>query len=283
LAVILIVLSLSQAPHGEADTLISGFNGNLSSTLGIDWQVFGPNWSTQFVPQLSEGTGALRVQHNPNWQVGLKLAGGEALAQLVIASDTLEFDAVGAFGMAWRQVFAVLNGNNEYVGFSQTPEFGLGVPSEATPFNHIVIDLTDVNGAAAGGQNWKALAQAWLNAPAGPTRSYLELLIGFQGDSNAPTADFNLDTFVDGHDYLIWQQNVGNMEAGLEQGDTNFDAVVDGTDLSQWAIEFGRPVQSTIDNVMFGTNAVVAIPEPATLASGVLGVLFMAVRRRQPS
>jgi hypothetical protein len=275
---------MGHAARATADTLLSGFNTDLSSSLGVDWVVSEPSWSTQFVPQLSEGTGALKVRHNPNWQVGLKLVGGDALAQLITMSDTLELDATGVAGQAWRQVFVVLNGNNEHVGWQQTEEFGLAVPSEEEPFNHIVIDLVDGNRNAAGEQNWKAMAQAWLNAPA-ETKTYLEIFIGFQGGSNAPTADFNFDTFVDGQDFLIWQQNFGNTAAGPEQGDTNFDAIVDGIDLETWKAQFGSPVVSTIDNIMFKTNvpAVAAIPEPTAAASGLIAVILTAAgcRRRR--
>lgn len=273
---------MGQAGRATADTLLSSFDDNLSSSLGVDWVVSEPTWGTQFVPQLSEGTGALKIRHNTNWQVGLKLVGGDALAQLITTSDTLEMDAIGAYGQAWRQVFVVLNGNNEHVGWQQTEEFGLPVPSEEAPSTHIVIDLNDANRNAAGAQNWKAMAQAWLNAPV-ETKTYFEFFIGFQGGSNTPTADFNFDTFVDGQDFLIWQQNFGNMEAGPEQGDTNFDAIVDGVDLEAWKGEFGGAVVSTIDNIMFKTNApaVTAIPEPTAAASGLIALILTAARCRR--
>lgn len=273
---------MGQAARATADTLLSGFNTDLSSSIGVDWVVSEPTWSTQFVSQLSEGTGALKVKHNPNWQVGLKLVGGGALAQLIVANDTLELDATGVAGQAWRQVFVVLNGNNEHVGWQQTEEFALNVPSEEEPFNHIVIDLADGNRNAEGAQNWKAMAQAWLNAPP-ETKTYLEIFIGFQGGSNTPTADFNFDTFVDGQDFLIWQQNFGNTAAGPEQGDTNFDAIVDGLDLEAWLAQYGSPVVSTIDNIMFKTNppAVAAIPEPTAAASGLIAMILTAAGRRR--
>jgi hypothetical protein len=273
---------MGQAARATADTLLSGFDSDLSSSLGVNWEVSEPSWSAQFVSQLSEGTGALKVKHNANWQVGLKLVGSDALAQLITTSDTLELDATGVAGQAWRQVFVVLNGNNEHVGWQQTEEFALAVPSEEEPFNHIVIDLNDANRNVEGAQNWKAMAQAWLNAPA-ETKTYFEFFIGFQGGSNPPTADFNFDTFVDGQDFLIWQQNFGNMEAGPEQGDTNFDAIVDGVDLEAWKAQFGSPVVSTIDNIMFKTNppAVAAIPEPSTAAISIVAAILTTARCRR--
>lgn len=273
---------MGQAARATADTVVSGFNGDLSSSLGVNWEVSDPSWSTQFVSQLSEGTGALKVKHNANWQVGLKLVGGDALAQLITTSATLELDATGVAGQAWRQVFVVLNGNNEHVGWQQTEEFGLAAPTEEEPFNHIVIDLNDANRTVDGEQNWKTIAQAWLNAPA-ETKTYFEIFIGFQGGAGLPTADFNVDTFVDGQDFLIWQQNFGNTAAGPEQGDANFDGIVDGVDLETWKAEFGSPVISTIDNIMFKTNApaVAAIPEPATAAGCLVAAIWAAARRRR--
>lgn len=271
---------LLPASRATADTLLSAFDGDLSSSIGTNWEVVGANWSTQFVPQLSQGTNALSVRHNANWEVGLKLVGGEPLAQLIANSDTLELDAIGAYGMAWRQIFVVLNGNGEHVGWQQTEEFGLNVPSETEPANHIVIDLLDGNRNSAGAQNWKSMAQAWLNAPAGDTKTYFEIFIGFQGGSNPPTADFNFDTAVDGQDFLIWQRNYGNMEAGPEQGDTNFDAIVDGVDLAAWSAEFGRPIVSTIDNIVFGTNAAIAaVPEPSTATCCLIAATSLAALR----
>jgi hypothetical protein len=126
------------------------------------------------------------------------------------------------------------------------------------------------------------MAQAWLNAPA-ETKTYFEIFIGFQGGSNPPTADFNFDTFVDGQDFLIWQRNFGNMEAGPEQGDTNFDAIVDGVDLETWKAQFGSPVVSTIDNIMFKTNppAVAAIPEPTTATICLVAAMLTAAGCRR--
>jgi hypothetical protein len=92
--------------------------------------------------------------------------------------------------------------------------------------------------------------------------------------STAPVenADFNGDTFVNGLDFLRWQQNVGTGNS-LAQGDANGDGAVNATDLGIWKAKFGQGGT--------GVAAAGAVPEPGTVA--LFGVALMglaAVRRR---
>lgn len=277
------VCAALSASRTAADVLLGGFNGDLSSPLANDWEIIN-NWQTEFAPALSEGSSALQVTMAGPWQVGLKLIGGEELAQLIIAHDTLEFDAAPTSFMSWRQAFAVVNGNNETVGWLQTPEIDLDTPGQPT---HIVFELADPRGD--GSSNWKASAQAWLDNPDPATRTYFELFIGVQGAENAPGADTDLDNDVDGADFLVWQRNFG-LDGGQDQGDFNFDFFVDGADLQVLAEEFGRSASSvvtTIDNIMLiGPPASVsAVPEPAGVAVALIGLALMsqAARARRRS
>jgi hypothetical protein len=274
----------SAAPRAEAvDTLISGFNGDLSSSLGVDW-VFESGFTGEFVPALSEGTGALKLYSNGSWQIGLKLVGGEALANLVINNDTLEIDAIGDFGMNYRQLIAVFNMNypTSSTGFHQSTDNALSVPSEAQPFNHIVFDLTNVNG-----KNWKELAQGWLDNPA--TESWCELMIVINGDDQPFSADFDFDDDVESSEFLTWQRNFGSDFASQDQGDTNGDLLVNDTDFHDWAFQWGRRLAdppSTIDNIKFVDNTpALAIPEPATWAGSLVGATAASLlwRRRRVS
>jgi len=54
-------------------------------------------------------------------------------------------------------------------------------------------------------------------------------------------ADFDNDIDVDGNDFLIWQRNVGRINAQKSQGDANNDAVVNGGDLAVWRNSIGAP------------------------------------------
>jgi hypothetical protein len=273
---------LSCPAHAQTETLISGFNGDLSSSLGVNW-TFENGFTGEFVPALSEGTGALKLYANGTWQIGLKLVGGAALANLIIANDTLELDAVGDFGMNYRQIVAVFNMNypSPSTGFHQSAEVGLPVPSETEPFTHVVFDLTNVNN-----KNWKELAQGWLADPnVGGAGSWCELMIVINGDDLPQSADFDFDTDVDANDFLIWQRNVGLDFASQEQGDSNGDLIVDQTDFFDWQFQYGRRVAdppATIDNIKFvDSTPAAAVPEPATVAAGLAGAVSIGALRRR--
>ncbi|MCC6492409.1 MAG: hypothetical protein IT424_05250 [Pirellulales bacterium] len=273
-----LVLAASPLRFASADVLLGGFNNDLSSPLTNSWEIIN-GWQTNFVPALSEGSNALQATMPGPWQVGLKLIGGEQLAQMIIDNDTLEFDAAPTSYMSWRQAFAVINGNNETVGWRQTPEINLTTPGQPT---HIAIDLANPRGDNS--VNWQTLAQAWLDEPNPEVRTYFELLIGVQGAENAPGADADLDNDVDAADFLIWQQNFG-LEGGQEQGDFNFDFFVDGADLEVLAGEFGRApssVATTIDNVMLvGPSASVsAVPEPVGAMVALIGLIIVGQAAR---
>jgi len=279
-------IAATAAPKATAvETLVSGFNGDLSSTFGATWDVYEVGWSSELVPALSEGTGALRVYHNTNWQAGIKLPGGAALAQAIVNNDTLELDLIAPYGINWRQLAVIMN-TNPSGNFHQTTQFDVSYPTEAAPFQHVVVNLADTNG-----KNWKALAQQWLDNPVPEgDPQWFELMFSFQGADQPYSADFNFDQGVDAADFLIWQQNYGHQEAGPDQGDANFDFIVDNLDLQQWTDQFGRRLADpyvTIDNIRFVkaavTTSVGAVPEPGTFAIGLMGATFVVrfARRRE--
>ena len=80
----------------------------------------------------------------------------------------------------------------------------------------------DLNGdnqiTAADGDDWRALAGE-LNL--GPGRVYLP-------------ADANLDSFVNGADYLTWNSNRFTSVAGWSAGDWNYDGIANGADFVIW-------------------------------------------------
>jgi hypothetical protein len=286
IGVLTAVLAMGAAPRAlGVDTLIGGFNGNLSSPFGADWRIVTEGWSTELTPALSEGTGAVRVYHNTNFQGGFQLPGGEGLAQAIVNNDLLELDIIAPFGINWRQLFPVMNDN--FGGWSQGAQYDLTFPTEAQPFQTISIDLANSNG-----NDWKTKAQNWLNnrvTPGDP--EWFELVLVFQGEDQAYSADFDFNQGVDANDFLIWQENYGNDFAGPEQGDANADFIVDNADLQQWAEQFGRRLIDpyvTIDNVNLVANTPIgsAVPEPGTLAAGAIGAVLSiggARRRRRNS
>src|SRR5687767_11615927 len=70
----------------SADTLLSSFEGNLSSSIGVDWELADTDdqtpdnqfWGMQFVETgVTEGTSALELTHPADaWQVGFRLNSG---------------------------------------------------------------------------------------------------------------------------------------------------------------------------------------------------------------
>lgn len=90
------------------------------------------------------------------------------------------------------------------------------------------------------------------------------------GSAPAEDADFNNDGVVDGSDFLVWQRGFGSGNSNLT-GDADGDGVVDGDDLVIWKSQFGVPAVA----------AAGAVPEPATIAMGMLGAFAFAASRHR--
>jgi hypothetical protein len=277
------IISLaSQRATAQTQTVVGAFDGNLSTSLGFDWEVLDVNGAPapiQFVPGVTGE--AAEIAHLTGWTMPIRLnpPAGDPMTNLITlfaSSDTLEFDVrVGPEGSD-RQMWVILNSNA--TGWSQPPQVDPVVNGDT----HIVIDLTD----PGHGVNWKQAAQDALVNPV--AQEYWQLFLVIQGPDLALTADFDIDSDVDGDDFLTWQQNYGNQAAGPDQGDTNFDAIVDELDLAVWNGEFGRNnlrPKTAFDNVTFFSagGAAAAIPEPSTIVGGLLGACFvgLAARRRR--
>ena len=88
---------------------------------------------------------------------------------------------------------------------------------------------------------------------------------GIQGGLavTAVSADFDADSDVDGHDFLLWQRGLGDADS---DGETN------GVDLAVWKADFGQ---------MAATSSSLAIvPEPAALVLVLIGVTWLLVLDR---
>lgn len=79
----------------------------------------------------------------------------------------------------------------------------------------------------------------------------------------------NLDGFVDGNDFIIWNENRFTPAAAFCFGDVNADGFVDGTDFIVWN-EFR----------FMSSDQVVAVPEPGFGPLG-LWLVLLATRRRR--
>jgi hypothetical protein len=83
--------------------------------------------------------------------------------------------------------------------------------------------------------------------------------------------DFDEDLDVDGHDFLLWQQQLGLEGAGLA-ADGDKDEVVSGADLDLWREHFGETQVNATPNAG-------SVPEPAAAALAVIGMLSVALNR----
>ncbi|MBL9161762.1 MAG: PEP-CTERM sorting domain-containing protein [Planctomycetaceae bacterium] len=132
----------------RGDTLLSGFEGDLSSSAG-------PAWSTGLTHSYTaagatQGSTAIELTHGTGWTQNFTLDGG-AVAPIVASSDKLLLDATVPATAEWRQLFIVMQGAG--LGWSQRGPYNL--PAGAT--TPVSLDLAAEGfkaAAAAGDQSW---------------------------------------------------------------------------------------------------------------------------------
>lgn len=84
------------------------------------------------------------------------------------------------------------------------------------------------------------------------------------------SADFDASTFVEGIDFLIWQQGYGSGTM-FSEGDADHDGMVDADDLVVWQSQFG--------SVAVATAVSVAVPEPSSVL--LIGCFLLLVTKRR--
>ncbi|RIK75976.1 MAG: hypothetical protein DCC67_14555 [Planctomycetota bacterium] len=266
-------------PRASADTLISGFEGDLSTTLGADWVLADTDtatpgdqiWTSAFVAEgVTEGTQALQVtQPVDAWQHGL-LLNSTALIPIVASSDTLEFDFTVSPDATWRAVWVIMQGDG--LSWAQADQVD-GVPGSTV---HAVIDLTapapsnpEMNwktAAAASGGTWWQMWFAIMGGDNFSPETYTIIdNIKFVGGPTGSPSDFDDNGFVDGGDLEMWKTAFGVDATADADGDLDSD----GADLLQWQRDFAP-----------AAPAVGAVPEPTALAIlASAAAACLAVRR----
>ena len=132
----------------HADSLLSGFEGDLSSTAG-------PSWSTGLTHSYTaagatQGATAIQLTHGTGWTQNFTLD-GPAIAPIVATSDKFLLDATVPETAEWRQLFIVMQGAGQ--GWTQTGPYEL--PAGATTPVSLDLVATGLKAGAAGGdKSW---------------------------------------------------------------------------------------------------------------------------------
>jgi autotransporter-associated beta strand protein len=120
--------------------------------------------------------------------------------------------------------------------------------------------------------------------PAGLATGVIELVYTLLGDAN-------LDGKVNGADFAILATNFNKAvtgSSGWDQGDFNYDGKINGADFAALAKNFNKGYSAPADVAALsafaeanGLSLSTSVPEPATLALGVIAGLGMLKRRRR--
>jgi hypothetical protein len=132
----------------RGDTLLSGFEGDLSSTVGLNWATSLP--ANYTAVGATQGATAVELTHGTGWTQNFTLDGG-AIAPLVATSSKFMLDATAPTTSEWRQLFIVMQGAG--LTWAQRGPFELA-PGVTTPVT-LDLEAEGFRAAAAGGdQSW---------------------------------------------------------------------------------------------------------------------------------
>jgi hypothetical protein len=275
IALSLLCFAVSGAAAG---TLLSSFEQNLDTSVGLTWQT---GLNTEYVTEgATEGVYALQIEHNTEWTQDFML-GGKETAQLVADNYFFEVDVTTPADIEWRQLFVVMQGGNPYSGWLQAEQFELSANQTQT----ISLDLNSTVAGSATGQTYREHAATTVADPEG----WWEMFLIFQGadQSGAALITTTIDNvrFTGGIDVLLGDVNLDGEVNGLDvdpfvvlvtdgtyqtEGDMNGDGAVNGLDVDPF-------VAAVVGG---GTQQV---PEPSTLVLAALGLLALLTHTRRRS
>jgi hypothetical protein len=84
-------------------------------------------------------------------------------------------------------------------------------------------------------------------------------------------ADANLDGFVDGQDFIVWNSNKFTNNTAWCSGNFNGDSVVDGQDFIGWNT-----------NKFASSDTTAAVPEPVSVCAIIWSFVCCRLRRQHP-
>jgi hypothetical protein len=265
-----------------ADTLLSSFEQNLDTTIGLTWQT--RPLSTQYVTAgATDGTYAIQIEHGTEWTNETTddfMLGGRETAQLVATHDFLEIDVTTPPDIAWRQLFVVMQGGDPYSGWLQAEQFDLVANQTQT----ISLDLNSTVDGSATGESYREHAAAVAANPDG----WWELYLIFQGEdqSGAVMVTTTIDNvrFTGGSDILLGDVNLDGEVNGLDV-DPFVDVLLNGpyqgeADMDGNGEVNGLDVDPFVVAVVGGGGAL-AVPEPSTMMLALLGLVGAAIAWRR--
>lgn len=273
--VALVVFVVVRGHCSAAETLLSSFEGDLSSTLGVDWQFAGV--AHAFVAEgATQGSQALQITHTRTQSIPLRLV-GDASTQLSTFYDNTQL----------RADFTVPETANFREAF-----FRLQVNGGAFTIDGADIILTP--GATVAGV-WDYEAEGVFD-----TLALLEPITNFSiqlgmrgpdlGSPVPPTSvtivdnirwftpglpgDFNEDNAVDAADYVVWRKNDGTNNP--LPNDDGLGVPIGTGHFELWIANYGN----TASGAASGQS--IAVPEPSSvlLAGTYCLILLYRMRRR---
>lgn len=289
-AAAVIVLGVSIGGRTAQSQLISSFENNLSSSVGVNWEGPGVTPPTYVTTGATEGSYALSIAHPTGWTIEAILKGQMSLAQDVANHDFLLMDvtttdlgiANDGWSPSWRQVFVVMNSS---VGGWQQVQLDVPVAADdGGSFTYgLILDLnTEYDPANNPGKTLKSNAQEYVSTGGG-AGPYFELFLPMQGgDQGTPVkaGDYNNDSNVNAADFVIWRDALAG--GSTLANETASPGVVDMADYTEWRAHFGNNyalITTIIDNVRLanagagaGGLSASAIPEPSSIGLALVAV-----------
>lgn len=296
-SLLLVELTASSGPISVSDSDSSPMSGTIEALIDFDGSVDPPpqaginfTGGRQYVDETLNMSLFVFLLLNVDVQiVDLSNTLGTRVPQgllTMVAPTTYEFDAAQHIITQDQGTFSVVGtaiGNpvNELIDFAAMPVIGTADP------NTIGSLVVQESGAIGTGKYY----QAEITFPI----DFIELvpIEGFPGQvtidvsgSMVGTAtfavplglpgDFDDDVDVDGTDFLTWQRSFGNTVSPGTVADDNLNGVVDVLDLKIWQENYGEP-GNTLRAI---ENQSLAIPEPVSLLTYCLGLIFISAFRR---
>lgn len=271
---------LSIAP-AWGQVLVSGFENDLGSTIGPNWNApaafaFTPIGATQ-------GTSALEIKHPVQWNIQTFLTGGVPLAELAAQHNYYSIDITLADAIAfdgrspsWRTAVLIFNSNTG--GWLQTD-----IPLAVAPDDGSSVTTTGTVDLEASGV--KAAAAQYVESGGG-SGTWFELFLAFMGDDigNSPLGDYNNNSLIDAADYSVWRDHLGG---DMLANESVSYGIVDLEDYDEWKAHFGADYRVTtiIDNVRFSNTPPetlfgASVPEPSSALLAIGAAIAAGISRR---